>query len=129
MSVSSSGPAGSGSAAAIPPGSAERKRSDSFSSSSSAAMVTTPTPATPSTATYKVWKPRSVKAYHQETLSLIGEGTYGSVFLARSPDKQRVALKKIRKEKKEGFPITAIREIKILKMLEHPNIVRLIDVV
>jgi serine/threonine-protein kinase BUR1 len=26
---------------------------------------------------------------------------------------------------KEGFPITAIREIKILKALDHPNIVKL----
>ena len=27
------------------------------------------------------------------------------------------------------FPITAIREIKILKQLDHPNIVRLLDIV
>ena len=30
---------------------------------------------------------------------------------------------------KEGFPITAIREIKILKALNHPNIIDLIEVV
>lgn len=110
-------------------------------------------------------------------------GTYGAVFLARAPNGERVALKKIRKQKEvhalhhsltsyikhrslytiyltpsiytyihvkihahtyahtyththehynhtqEGFPITAIREIKILKMLDHENIVRLKDVV
>jgi serine/threonine protein kinase len=34
---------------------------------------------------------------------MVGEGTYGSVYLARSLQTgQRVALKKIRKEKKEG---------------------------
>jgi cyclin-dependent kinase 12/13 len=62
-------------------------------------------------------------------MTLIGEGTYGSVFLARSEDGEMVALKKIRKEKKEGFPITAIREIKILKRVQHANIVQLKDVV
>jgi len=30
---------------------------------------------------------------------------------------------------KEGFPITAIREIKILMSLEHPNVVRLTEIV
>ena len=63
----------------------------------------------------------------------IGEGTYGSVFLARAPPPHTrlVALKKIRREK-EGFPITALREIKILKYLtaiNAKNVVRLLDVV
>ena len=42
-----------------------------------------------------------------------------------------VALKKIRmKNENEGFPITAIREIKILKQLsDHPNIVNLKEIV
>ena len=30
---------------------------------------------------------------------------------------------------KEGFPITAVREIKILRQLDHPNIVKLLDIV
>lgn len=75
------------------------------------------------------WEPRSINLYKRESMTLIGEGTYGSVWLARGPTGVKVALKKIRKEKKEGFPITAIREIKLLKMLKHPNIVTLKDVV
>lgn len=30
---------------------------------------------------------------------------------------------------KEGFPITAVREIKILRQLNHPNIVNLMEIV
>jgi len=30
---------------------------------------------------------------------------------------------------KEGFPITAIREMKILKRLSHPNIIKLNEIV
>lgn len=41
-----------------------------------------------------------------------------------------MALKKVRLEnEREGFPITAIREIKILRQLEHRNVVRLFDIV
>ena len=41
-----------------------------------------------------------------------------------------VALKKVRLEnEKEGFPITAVREIKILRQLNHPNIVNLTEIV
>jgi hypothetical protein len=53
------------------------------------------------------------------------------VYLAN--DKQtgeEVALKKIRMDnEKEGFPITAIREIKLLKNLDHENVIRLKEIV
>ena len=40
------------------------------------------------------------------------------------------ALKKVRLEnEREGFPITAVREIKILRQLNHKNIVNLREVV
>lgn len=39
-----------------------------------------------------------------------------------------VALKRIlMHNEKEGMPVTALREIKILKALNHPNIVELLD--
>jgi serine/threonine protein kinase len=61
----------------------------------------------------------------------VGEGTYGVVYKARDRlTNKLVALKKIRLEHEdEGVPSTAIREISVLKELQHPNIVELIDVV
>jgi len=64
-------------------------------------------------------------------LEKIGEGTYGVVYKARDRVSQEVfALKKIRLDAEdEGVPSTAIREISLLKELQHQNIVRLKDVV
>ena len=62
----------------------------------------------------------------------IGEGTYGEVFLAtpKGSPHDKVALKKIRMDnEKEGFPITAIREIKLLKSLNHENVICLREIV
>jgi serine/threonine protein kinase len=62
-----------------------------------------------------------------------GSGTFGMVF--KGVDREtgnKVALKKLKMEKEhQGFPITAIREIKILKALKykHPNIVNLHEIV
>lgn len=62
-----------------------------------------------------------------DRVAQVGEGTYGQVFKAKS-DKTgvTVALKKIRMEsEKDGFPITALREVKLLQGLKHENVVRL----
>ncbi|MPC15959.1 cyclin-dependent kinase 1-like [Portunus trituberculatus] len=60
----------------------------------------------------------------------LGEGTYGVVYKAKNRKTGRfVAMKKIRLEnEEEGVPSTAIREISLLKELQHPNIVMLEDV-
>jgi len=60
----------------------------------------------------------------------IGEGTYGVVFKGKNKKTgEIVAMKKIRLESEdEGVPSTAIREISLLKELQHPNIVNLSDV-
>ncbi|XP_043916623.1 cyclin-dependent kinase 2-like [Protopterus annectens] len=61
----------------------------------------------------------------------IGEGTYGVVYKARNKvTGELVALKKIRLDAEtEGVPSTAIREISLLKELNHHNIVKLLDVI
>jgi serine/threonine protein kinase len=66
-----------------------------------------------------------------QKLEKLGEGTYGVVYKARNTKTgELVALKKIRLETEdEGVPSTAIREISILKELNHPAVVRLMDVI
>ena len=61
-----------------------------------------------------------------ERLEKIGEGTYGMVFKVRAKATNEIfAFKKIKLEAEdEGVPSTSIREISLLKELQHPNIVR-----
>ncbi|CAE6094012.1 unnamed protein product [Arabidopsis arenosa] len=76
-----------------------------------------------------MWGSRSVDCF--EKLEQIGEGTYGQVYKAKEiKTGEIVALKKIRMDnEREGFPITAIREIKILKKLHHENVIQLKEIV
>ncbi|KAF1847727.1 Pkinase-domain-containing protein [Cucurbitaria berberidis CBS 394.84] len=62
--------------------------------------------------------------------SVVGAGTFGKVFKGiHVYTKDMVALKKIRMEgERDGFPITAIREIKLLQSLNHDNVVKLREV-
>jgi len=64
-------------------------------------------------------------------LEKIGEGTYGVVYRAKDRQSGSTrALKKIRLDAdSEGVPSTAIREIALLRELNHPNIVRLLNVI
>jgi len=72
---------------------------------------------------------RDVKVFKKE--HQLGQGTYGSVFMGVDKvNSEIVALKRINTEQEEnGFPITAIREVKILKALNHKNIVKLKEIV
>ncbi|KAJ3524131.1 hypothetical protein NM208_g12175 [Fusarium decemcellulare] len=62
--------------------------------------------------------------------SVVGSGTYGKVFKGVNVyTKDLVALKRIRMEgERDGFPVTAVREIKLLQSLRHVNIVNLQEV-
>lgn len=65
-------------------------------------------------------------------LKKIGEGTYGEVYEALDTvnNNRRVAMKKLHIENKdEGIPITALREMCILKHLHHENIVELYEII
>ncbi|KAI9511619.1 Pkinase-domain-containing protein [Russula earlei] len=64
-----------------------------------------------------------------DAMTKLGEGTFGEVHKAKHrPTGKLVALKRIlMHNEREGMPVTALREIKILKALEHPNVVELLD--
>ncbi|TKA78799.1 hypothetical protein B0A49_01691 [Cryomyces minteri] len=74
----------------------------------------------------------SDSVYYRKTgnESVVGSGTYGKVYKAiHVYTRDMVALKKIRMEgERDGFPVTAIREIKLLQSLNHDNVVKLQEV-
>ena len=62
----------------------------------------------------------------------IGEGTYGEVHeaLDTANNNRKVAMKKLHIDNKdEGIPITALREMCILKHLHHENVVDLYEII
>ncbi|KAK4542306.1 hypothetical protein LTR36_006959 [Oleoguttula mirabilis] len=75
---------------------------------------------------------QSDSVYYRKTgnESVVGSGTYGKVYKAIHVYTGRmVALKKIRMEgERDGFPVTATREIKLLQSLNHINVVALQEV-
>ncbi|KAI0814377.1 kinase-like domain-containing protein [Xylaria sp. FL0064] len=75
---------------------------------------------------------QSVSVYFRKpgNESVVGSGTYGKVFKGKHVYTQKlVALKRIRMEgERDGFPVTAMREVKLLQSLRHPNIVVLHEV-
>ncbi|GFV14848.1 hypothetical protein TNCV_4219421 [Trichonephila clavipes] len=68
-----------------------------------------------------------------EKISFLGEGQFATVYKAREVTTGMiVAVKKIKvgskTEAKDGINRTAIREIKILRDLDHPNVIGLLDI-
>ena len=71
---------------------------------------------------------RCIAVDRYKKLNRIGEGTYGTVYRAEDTETgNMVALKKVivHNEGHDGFPITSLREIQLLRRLRHPNIVGL----
>lgn len=93
-----------------------------------ATMMSTTTTTTPNTAEMFPFC-RDVSE-HYEFVMKIGHGTFGEVHKARETATGRVvALKKvIIANKREGFPQTAIREIRILQLVKHEHVLKLIEV-
>ncbi|CAG8737198.1 11914_t:CDS:2, partial [Funneliformis caledonium] len=103
---------------------------------------------TPAGSPYRIKTPKNVQSYSPphnfypehtfvgcssitdyEIKDKLGEGTFGEVHKGvHKKSKNIVALKRIlMHNEKEGIPITAIREIKILRQLSHTNVVTLSD--
>jgi len=58
-------------------------------------------------------------------MTLIGQGSYGRVYRAwDSENGVRVAVKQFKDDGREGIAATTLREIAVLKMLKHDNIVK-----
>lgn len=81
---------------------------------------------------------RPVSVYQK--MYRIGQGAYGTVYQAKDKETgEIVALKRVilHNEKSDGFPITSVREIKLLKRISaarakgggHENIVQLLEIV
>lgn len=73
------------------------------------------------------------KSKRYEKIQFLGEGQFATVYKARDVIKDEiVAVKKIklgtRQEAADGINRTALREIKLLQELNHPNIIGLLDV-
>lgn len=67
---------------------------------------------------------------YEKMETILGEGTYGKVYLAITKSNgQSVAMKKMKLDsEEEGVPSTAIREVAVLKEISHENVVKLLDV-
>ena len=66
-----------------------------------------------------------------EEIQKVGSGTYGDVYKGKlKGSNEIIAIKKIKIDlENEGIPSTALREITILRELQHPNIIELKDVI
>lgn len=61
-----------------------------------------------------------------QRLNKIHEGNYGVVYRAlERPTNKIYAVKKLKMVEGGDFPITSLREISILRSLDHPNIIKI----
>lgn len=77
------------------------------------------------------WKCKDSKAYEQ--IKPVGEGTFGKVYKAvykkGTKEERIVAVKLVKISEEQGFPIPTLREILIMKGLNHKNVMKLEDVI
>ena len=62
-------------------------------------------------------------------LKTLGDGNFGVVFMALDPKGQIVAIKKMKEKYATLEECLGLREIKSLRKLEHPNLIKLKEVI
>lgn len=109
-------------------GATSRSLEQSSSSNAAAASSTVNTARLPGS---RGLQAKTASQLYEKDGAPVGVGAYGEVWRAkRIQDGKPVALKKVvLPSEREGFPVTTVREIRTLRMLDHPNIVKLLDVV
>ena len=71
---------------------------------------------------------RGLKRY--KMINLVGDGTYGLVYLAFNQEsKEKVAIKTMKRKYYSWSEVMDLREVKSLKKLNHPNVVKLKEVI
>ena len=74
---------------------------------------------------------RSIMSDFEVNINQVGHGSFGRVYKSTYQDEEgkiiEVAVKKINIRNNEGFPLSAIREISILKKYRHRNLVPFIN--
>jgi serine/threonine protein kinase len=87
-------------------------------------MAADPAPPTPSAG-----EPlRGLRRY--KMINLVGDGTYGLVYLAYNQEnKEKVAIKTMKRKYHSWSEVMDLREVKSLKKLNHPNVVKLKEVI
>lgn len=71
---------------------------------------------------------RGLRRY--KMLNLVGDGTYGLVYLAQNQEnKEKVAIKTMKRKYYSWNEVMDLREVKSLKKLNHPNVVKLKEVI
>lgn len=68
-----------------------------------------------------------LKGKYRKTAQL-GQGRFGTVYEAMTADNQIFAIKKYAKLSGRDIPCEILREINVMKMLNHPNLIRIYDV-
>jgi len=71
---------------------------------------------------------RGLRRY--KMIQLVGDGTYGLVYLAFNQEtREKVAIKTMKKKYHSWGEVMDLREVKSLKKLSHPNVVKLKEVI
>lgn len=72
--------------------------------------------------------PRLPLSIYGERANQLGEGTYATVYSYRDKEGNEYAVKVPSHSNERGVPSDVVREIAVLLMLRHPNIVNVIDI-